>query len=470
MSNIDTNLDNYNYEDLMTLFDLEPQHSVADAKKKSDDYLAELENEHPDIIEFIKSAQKKLLETHNINIKEGNKNPVKRETFHKYLHIESKYRQNNSVVSNQSTIEPKTTAEITATNDETGNFTINLSETLKNVVKIRLDKIQIPFSWYNIYNPKNTFQVTVGTDVPVQITITPGNYQLVPVGSTPNLLNIIEAINSKLTAIEDIIFSYSELTGKVTIENNKVDDIIIDFVGGTSIACTNASNNIIREQITTNNHFGTLLGFKKIKYTIKGTETKESEAYANITRTKSIIIELNDFNNNYVGNKFIYAINSENIPSLPSYYTPLVQKNPNITPDPNENGICIDDTIKNNGIVDNNVQVPLYNPSFPRKMTQNQIYSLNQILQTRANNVFIKQEFSAVPNFFGIFAIDFSDYQFGNIILGYNETPDLNERVYYGPVDIDRIQVRILDETGRQLDLNGAEWSMTVMVEHLYQY
>ena len=179
---------------------------------------------------------------------------------------------------------------------------------------------------------------------------------------------------------------------------------------------------------------------------------------------------MNDFNNNYVGNKFIYAINSENIPSLPSYYTPLVQKNPNITPDPNQNGICIDDTIKNNGIVDNNVQVPLYNPSFPRKMTQNQIYSLNQILQTRANNVFIKQEFSAVPNFFGIFAIDFSDYQFGNIILGYNETPDLNERVYYGPVDIDRIQVRILDETGRQLDLNGAEWSMTVMVEHLYQY
>ena len=91
-------------------------------------------------------------------------------------------------------------------------------------------------------------------------------------------------------------------------------------------------------------------------------------------------------------------------------------------------------------------------------------------MQTRANNIFIKQAFSAVPNFFGILAIDFDDYQFGSIILEYNNTPNLNERVYYGPVDIDRIQLRILDENGKQLDLNGAEWSITFMIEHLYQY
>ena len=63
MSDFDTNLENYSNGDLMTLFDVEPHNSPDEVKKKSDDYLDALENEHPEIVEFVKNAQQKLLET-----------------------------------------------------------------------------------------------------------------------------------------------------------------------------------------------------------------------------------------------------------------------------------------------------------------------------------------------------------------------------------------------------------------------
>jgi hypothetical protein len=58
---------------------------------------------------------------------------------------------------------------------------------------------------------------------------------------------------------------------------------------------------------------------------------------------------------------------------------------------------------------------------------------------------------------------------FGDLFVYTNDSDYLNERVYFGPVDIERISVRLLDDSGNQVDLNGAEWSLTILVEHQYQ-
>ena len=42
-------------------------------------------------------------------------------------------------------------------------------------------------------------------------------------------------------------------------------------------------------------------------------------------------------------------------------------------------------------------------------------------------------------------------------------------REYFGPVDIDRLRVRLLDEYGRILDLNHMDWSMTLSFVTLYE-
>ena len=43
-------------------------------------------------------------------------------------------------------------------------------------------------------------------------------------------------------------------------------------------------------------------------------------------------------------------------------------------------------------------------------------------------------------------------------------------RRYFGPVDIDRMAVKLLDDKGNVLNLNGNDWCFTLVCESLYQY
>jgi len=41
-------------------------------------------------------------------------------------------------------------------------------------------------------------------------------------------------------------------------------------------------------------------------------------------------------------------------------------------------------------------------------------------------------------------------------------------REYFGPVNIERLHVSLIDEYGKILDLNNMDWSMTLLFESLY--
>jgi hypothetical protein len=50
-----------------------------------------------------------------------------------------------------------------------------------------------------------------------------------------------------------------------------------------------------------------------------------------------------------------------------------------------------------------------------------------------------------------------------------NDTNEvLRKREYFGPVDIERMRIRLLDEYGRVVDLNGTDYSLTLELEVLY--
>jgi len=42
--------------------------------------------------------------------------------------------------------------------------------------------------------------------------------------------------------------------------------------------------------------------------------------------------------------------------------------------------------------------------------------------------------------------------------------------MYFGPVNIERLAIQLLDDKGNLVDLDGADWSFTFIVKQLYQY
>ena len=57
------------------------------------------------------------------------------------------------------------------------------------------------------------------------------------------------------------------------------------------------------------------------------------------------------------------------------------------------------------------------------------------------------------------------DYRFGRVVslLGTTAT-----RTFFGPVDITRLRIKLLDEYGRPMDLNGMDWNLTLSLDCIY--
>jgi hypothetical protein len=56
------------------------------------------------------------------------------------------------------------------------------------------------------------------------------------------------------------------------------------------------------------------------------------------------------------------------------------------------------------------------------------------------------------------------------MIVEFGGSMQDNKRTYFGPVNIDRMNIKLLDDKGHLLNLNGADWCVTIITELLYQY
>ncbi len=325
-------------------------------------------------------------------------------------------------------------------NSET-NFTVQLNERLTNVVSMEITNIQLPYSWYNLESRQyNNFFTLSNGSATWTIQLPNGNYTL---ATTITKLNTL--IHSHTT---DITFgSPDDITGLITITNSSNSvNYTINFMptGARLNGCLGwflGFRNYTGENVVNANSNATL------QYTINHNASVTGTAVANLPTTKYLIVVVEDFNNNQVSDSLIQNKIDQDIVKPTSYFT----QNPYLD--------ILNSTNLNSYITELGDE---------RTLTKKQLYTRSQQNQSKMNLLYqnLRLEVFSPNQVLGIFPFDST--QTWNTPY-FTDKCDY-KRQYFGPADIDRLQIKLYDDKGNLLELNGGSWHMTILTEHLYKY
>ena len=196
------------------------------------------------------------------------------------------------------------------------------------------------------------------------------------------------------------------------------------------------------------------------------TDTVESETIIDIYGPKYLLLVIDEFARNRVSKNCIGITNESLKVELPRYYNGERRSVNGVEPEEQ----YLHDTEGFTKPVDY-----LY-PSFPRKFSKAQLYTINEI--KRQNNEAINNTYDSPALLDTIAKIPVkvgstNSYQnlFEEMIEFTNgDNIVTNQRIYKGPVNIERLKITITDEKGNLVNFNNFDWSFTLVAKKIYNY
>jgi len=408
----------------------------------------------------MKREQLGVNDTFQVSVKQDSLNPNLKNTITRFVNLDSQFRQSAGGYESTST-----------------DYTLDLSDTLKDTLSLRLYSYQIPFNWYAIDSAYgNTCFWIIDGSFNVPIYIPPGNYTQTSFTATIN-----KSFHDASFSITDPV-SYNSNNGKLTISlfggsfNNGttlIDEttqiLFYDFTGvlQCNTNCSSKSNYYL------NNTLGWIMGYRT-PYVYCDPDGNQAQSILDLNGPKYLILVIDDYNQNHVNNGLVSITQLSNKLKLPNYYTPDLPYTCTI---PGQVSSNLNDVIQtSNGLLIASkyngdysaTQIVL--PSAPRILTQSQIYTINEINKNRNNNTNHLSKAPTSPDILAVIPIKPSGVSTGSLLVEFSGSLQDNIRTYFGPVDIDRMCVKLLDDKGNVLNLNGTDWCVTLICECLYQY
>lgn len=440
---VNMDINDYSVDELMNMFSITKPLNIENIAQSIEPHLCQHEGQS-NMLSFLDKVKHKLIsliedikdvnldvdisyppiQTHNRPIEKGDVNPYMNHIHTRLICLDSQYRKMYWKTKSHDYISP-------------------LSMTMDNVISLQVEHIEIPNTWYVFHASKQNHIVNIcGGSINKKIEISGGNY------SSRELIESIQRKISNDIPSPSISFEYIPSSRKCQITNLSNDMFKINFQP-ESLPKNNTSFEISREK-----SLGHYLGFDESSSSFELTSSNDSRTGKHIVNTfgtKYIYVCIDDFTQNKTTNNIIGTSLNTDILSLPHYYNCDVSLG---DPDGREK------------------KVVLKGDKY-YQLTHAQIHTINSI----------QKDISNVQNRGSYVNKSIDD---GNVIakIPVRHSPAFNEQIqmitidkasetmkreYLGPVNIHKFRVYLLDDSGRELDLNGQDWSISLICKNHYR-
>jgi len=224
------------------------------------------------------------------------------------------------------------------------------------------------------------------------------------------------------------ILGYRDYTQYSLVSSNQVSNLYYLTSQNGSYTYTETTNTI--SNLLTN-----------VKISLEGDTTVSTNLY------NYFLISLDDYIQNHLNDGLVTITRKETALSIPDYSYATTQ-------------IC--DPITNKRTSVSTQQ------SNSDNVTNKQLYSLNQSIYSQQNAIKTYSPGPFIKDLFGFIPIK-PPSKNGDYYIEFGGSLQNQERLYFGPVNIRKMTIQLLNDRGDVVDLNNTNWSFSFICEQLYR-
>jgi hypothetical protein len=273
-----------------------------------------------------------------------------------------------------------------------------------------------------------------------------------------NLLSSTIAAGTYLSTIVINGSAYVQIKSNINLQYTSNDYNLVFYDTNSFVKCYVGVTSV--RNTTWDSTLGWILGYRTLTtYILSNYENKIISGDTGVCTNlfNYFLLCLDDYNQNYLNDGLVTITSNEtNIP-LPSYAN------------------------KTQFICDAATGRVLYNSSESNNysnLTQNQLYTITEIANNKNNKItnltngISPNSYGAGPfvqDIFAILPLKITGIPNGSVYVENGGTLQNQDRLYFGPVNIQRMSVKLVTDRGDVVDLNGANWSFSLVCEQIYK-